>query len=235
MSWRRPSNRSSRLALPSGPSNTYSFSTASHGIRRRLAASASRARVNSFSFTSSCWRAASHSGGDTILERFISLASVTRSISFTFILLSFDLVCFFLSAKLAHHKSGQSAARRRAGSDQSRIRQADRTHRVSSFLSCRFAYASSPNTRPGDRAILPKTCDILPPTARPVSAAWLPTLFRARAHSGDAGAALLFPARANVLRQPATTSHVAAPDGSRIYRRVQDAPGCAGASDRRGR
>src|SRR5438552_3642008 len=54
------------LALPLGPSNAYSFSTASHGIRRRSAASASRARVNSFSLTSSCWRAASHSCGDTI-------------------------------------------------------------------------------------------------------------------------------------------------------------------------
>src|ERR671919_1014552 len=60
MSCVRPSNRSSRLALPSGPSKSYSFSTASHGIRRRWAASASRARVNSFSFTRSCSRAASH-------------------------------------------------------------------------------------------------------------------------------------------------------------------------------
>src|SRR5215813_11929020 len=58
---RRPSNRSSRLALPLGPSNSYFFSTASHGIRRRSAASASRAWVSSFSFTRSCWRAASHS------------------------------------------------------------------------------------------------------------------------------------------------------------------------------
>src|SRR5437879_10369091 len=76
MSWRRPSNRSSRLALPSGPSNTYSFSTASHGIRRRSAASASRARVNSFSFTSSCWRAASHSCGETIGGSVLSLSFV---------------------------------------------------------------------------------------------------------------------------------------------------------------
>ena len=52
--------------MPSGPSNSYAFSTASHGIRRRSAASASRARVSSFSFTSSCWRAASHSGSVTI-------------------------------------------------------------------------------------------------------------------------------------------------------------------------
>src|SRR5215217_1819996 len=52
--------------MPSGPSNWYALSTASHGIRRRSAASASRARVSSFSFTSSSWRAASHASGDTI-------------------------------------------------------------------------------------------------------------------------------------------------------------------------
>src|SRR5215469_8561326 len=62
---RRPSNRSSRLTLPRGPSNSYAFSTAIHGIRRRSAASASRARISAFSFTSICWRAASQSCGDT--------------------------------------------------------------------------------------------------------------------------------------------------------------------------
>src|SRR5262245_40900306 len=71
ISWRRPSNRSSRLAFPFGPSNTYSFSTACHGIRRRSAASASRARVTAFSFTSSCCRADSHSSGETIGGVFI--------------------------------------------------------------------------------------------------------------------------------------------------------------------
>src|SRR5256714_5292458 len=122
MSCRRPSNRSSRLALPLGPSNSYFFSTASHGIRRRSAASASRARVNSFSFTSNFWRAASHSCDETILGRLIWLASVSRSISFTFILFSSALVHFFLSVNFVHHKSGQSAARGRTGGDQRRIR-----------------------------------------------------------------------------------------------------------------
>src|SRR5262249_41227888 len=75
MSCRRPSNRSSRLALPSGPSNAYSFSTESHGIRRRSAASASRARVTCFSFTSSRWRAASHSSGVTIGGVFIVVSA----------------------------------------------------------------------------------------------------------------------------------------------------------------
>jgi hypothetical protein len=52
----------------------------------------------------------------------IWFASVSRSISFTFILFSSGLVCFFPSVKLVHHKSGQSAARGRTGGDQSRIR-----------------------------------------------------------------------------------------------------------------
>ena len=85
ISWRRPSNRSSRLALPFGPSNSYSLSTASHGIRRRSAASASRARVNAFSLTSSSCRADSHSSGDTIGGVFIagspSSASSSRHLS----------------------------------------------------------------------------------------------------------------------------------------------------------
>src|SRR5579863_8254128 len=59
-------NNSSRPTLPLGPSNAYFLSTASQGIRRRSAASASRQRVKAFSFTRSCWRAASHSCGDTI-------------------------------------------------------------------------------------------------------------------------------------------------------------------------
>src|SRR5918995_5603557 len=49
-----------------GPSKRYSFSTTILGIRRRLAASASRARVSLFSSTSSSWQAASHSCGVTI-------------------------------------------------------------------------------------------------------------------------------------------------------------------------
>src|SRR5215469_6789048 len=66
MSCLRPSNRSTRLPRPAGPSNSYCFSTESQGIRRRSAASASLARVSSFSLTSSCWRAASHSCDVTI-------------------------------------------------------------------------------------------------------------------------------------------------------------------------
>src|SRR5947207_15989576 len=126
MSWRRPSNRSSSLALPSGPSNTYSFSTASHGIRRRSAASESRARVNSFSFTSSCWRAASHSFGDTIFGGFNW--SFFFSTSLVFILVVHCLYVFAAFVKLAEHECGHSSAGRRAGGYESNVGDACRTH-----------------------------------------------------------------------------------------------------------
>src|SRR5260370_8443166 len=62
---RRAWNKWTRLPLPLGPSNSYFFPTAIHGIRRRSAASASREQVKAFSFTRSCWRATCHSCGDT--------------------------------------------------------------------------------------------------------------------------------------------------------------------------
>src|SRR4029077_8790641 len=156
---RRPSNRSSRLALPFGPSNSYSFSTASHGIRRRSAASASRARVNSFSFTSSCWRAASHSCGDTILERFICFFST--SISCTFICVSSDF-CFFIPSKKLTQDERQSSTGRRTGGRQRHGCYAYRTHGVRFFLSSPCYFFLGP--RAGDQAILPRTCDTLLPT-----------------------------------------------------------------------
>ncbi|MNQ87797.1 hypothetical protein D3C85_1030360 [compost metagenome] len=76
MSWRRPSKSSARLTWPAGPSKVYVLSTAIHGMRRRSAASASRARVWAFSFTSSCWRAASQASGDTTGGVFMSLLDV---------------------------------------------------------------------------------------------------------------------------------------------------------------
>src|ERR687894_700033 len=60
--------REANASVTSGafrPSKLYSFSTAIHGIRRRSAASASRARVCSFSWTSSSSRAVFHSSGET--------------------------------------------------------------------------------------------------------------------------------------------------------------------------
>src|SRR5258708_25647665 len=76
----RRSNRSSRLTLPLGQSNSYFFSTAIHGIRRRSAASASREWVKAFSFTRSCCRAASHSCCDTIGGLFIARCSFDCSL-----------------------------------------------------------------------------------------------------------------------------------------------------------
>src|SRR5205823_955589 len=126
------------LALPLGPSNSYAFSTASHGIRRRSAASASRARVNSFSFTSSRCRAASHSCGDTILGRFILLASVSRSISFNFILFSSGLLSL-LFLKFVQGERYYSAARCRASGSQCHACYTRRAHLLRrSFLSRPF-------------------------------------------------------------------------------------------------
>src|ERR1035438_8932809 len=90
---RRPSNKSSRLALPLGPSNSYFVSTAIQGIRRRSAASASRERVKAFSFTSSCWRAASHSCCDTIGGVFIAICSLPCSMSLSLLVAILFLLC----------------------------------------------------------------------------------------------------------------------------------------------
>src|SRR5262249_2951639 len=85
--WLRPSKRPSRLTLPLGPSNSYFFSTAIHGIRRRSAASASRERVKAFSFKRSCCRAASHSCSDTIAGVFIATFPFGCSLSLSLSLL----------------------------------------------------------------------------------------------------------------------------------------------------
>src|SRR5262249_8041785 len=91
---RRPSNRSSRLTLPWGPSNSYAFSTAIHGIRRRSAARASRARIRVFSFTSICWRAASQASGDTIGGVFIPRCPLWSCMSLA-LFLSMCLSCSY--------------------------------------------------------------------------------------------------------------------------------------------
>src|ERR1700722_20014275 len=103
----RSSNKSSRLTLPLGPSNSYFFSTAIQGIRRRSAARASRERVRAFSFTRSCCRAVSHSCCDTIGGGFIARCPFACSL-FVDIFISpyyldlerFLLLCYF-SGKLS--------------------------------------------------------------------------------------------------------------------------------------
>src|ERR1700675_5027786 len=94
ISCRRPSNKSSRLTLPLGPSNSYLLSTASQGIRRRSAASPSRERVKAFSFTRSCWCAASHFSCDTIGGVFIARCPFPCSLSLSLLLAILFLLCF---------------------------------------------------------------------------------------------------------------------------------------------
>src|SRR5215469_2541657 len=132
MSCLRPSNKSSRLTLPLGPSNSYSFSTATHGIRRRSAASASRAWVNFFSFTSSCWCAASHSPDETILGEFISSLSFLTSL--IFILAVLCLYLFVAPVKLAEYERGHSSAGRHASGDECKVRETNWAHRAPRFV-----------------------------------------------------------------------------------------------------
>src|SRR5260370_39628125 len=96
INWGRPLNRSRRLTLPLGPSNSYFLSTASQGIRRRSAASASRERVKAFSFTRSCWRAVSHSCGDTIGGVLIARCPFPCSLSL-FLLVAILFLLYFLN------------------------------------------------------------------------------------------------------------------------------------------
>src|SRR5438445_7676111 len=131
---------SRKLALPLGPSNSYFFSTANHGIRRRSAASASRAWVNSFSFASSCWRAASHSFGDTILGGFILSFFVSTSLVFIFVI--FCLYLFAAPVKTPKYERGYSSTGRRADGHESNISDARGTH--VGFLSLRFPFLRWP-------------------------------------------------------------------------------------------
>src|SRR4029450_7193330 len=74
-SWLRPSKRSASVNLPSGASKTYCLSTFTQGSARRSAASRSRDRVSSFSFTKSALRASSHSVRVTICGLFMTFSS----------------------------------------------------------------------------------------------------------------------------------------------------------------
>src|SRR5215469_8901835 len=73
MSWSRPSNMSSRLTGPVGPSNTYSFSTLTAGSSRRRSLTLASALAACSSAASSSLRSASHSSADTIRGTLIVL------------------------------------------------------------------------------------------------------------------------------------------------------------------
>src|SRR5579863_2765084 len=88
-------NKSSRPTLPLGPSSSYFLTTASQGIRRRSAASASRERVKAFSFTRSCCHAASHSFCDTIEGVFIARCTFSCSLSLSLLVAILFLLIVF--------------------------------------------------------------------------------------------------------------------------------------------
>src|SRR5438067_6520741 len=81
--------------------------------------------VNSFSFTTSCWRTASHSFCDTILECFASSFFFSTDL---FILVVLCLYLIVALVKFAEHERGRSSAGRRAGGHDSNVCDAYRTH-----------------------------------------------------------------------------------------------------------
>src|SRR5215469_14254367 len=114
----RPSNKSDKPTLPLGPSNSYFFSTSVQGIRRRSAANRSRERVNAFSFTRSCCRAASHSRSETIGGVLIALRLLPCSLFFSLlVVISFSpyifislLNCFLKQSEAIGSKKGSELA-----------------------------------------------------------------------------------------------------------------------------
>src|SRR5580658_8513945 len=71
-------------------------------MRRRSAASASREWVKAFSFTSSCWRAASHSCCDTIGGVFIARCPFPCSLSLSLLVAILFLLCFLKQTDTIH-------------------------------------------------------------------------------------------------------------------------------------
>src|SRR4029077_18330830 len=83
---------------------SYALSTASHGIRRRSAASASRERVKAFSFRRSCRRAASHSCCDTIGGVFIARRHFPCSLSLSLLVAILFLLCLLKQTETIRRK-----------------------------------------------------------------------------------------------------------------------------------
>src|SRR5205823_63471 len=136
----------------------------------------------------------------------------------------------FSSKKFVQRERNHSPAGRRAGRKQYHVGQTCRTHTITLLLSFLVVRSLFPGTPPNGRAILPRICDILRPTAQPVSVASPLTSFHARVRNAGAEAVPLSPARANVLKRPATTWRAAGPGASRTYRRAPGGPGSGGGS-----
>src|SRR5438874_3830713 len=135
---------------------------------------------------------------------FRSLSFRVPSLSVSF---RFPLIRFVLSPimKFVRGKGDQAAARGGAGRDQREIGDAYRAHRVispPSHVTIRWFF---PERRPTDRAIPPRICGILPPTARPLSMVWLPIAFHERGHTAGVEAGLPFPGRGDALKSRAAT------------------------------
>src|ERR1700719_397860 len=132
ITWLRPSNRSAKVSLPPGPSNTYLFSTRSQGNSRRCRLSSSRSRVNSFSFVNNCFRAASHCAFDVTFGFAVLLVTEVAIVvsPFLFILVmkhSRDIS----RPKTSHHQRRQSPTRRTPRAHRRATHQAHWTHRCS--------------------------------------------------------------------------------------------------------
>src|SRR5438874_7747649 len=91
---------------------------------------------------------------------------------------------------------------------------------------------SVPDKRPAGRRILPRTCDIPRPTARPASAALLPTAFDAHGRSAGAGVVLPSPAPATVSKSRAATWNEVWPDRLRSGHLGLVVPASGAGSDR---
>src|SRR5205814_8865729 len=117
-------------------------------------ATASRAWLHSFSFTASCWRAASHYFSESILGSFI--CSFSFSISLVFILVVLCLIFFAAPVKIPKHERGNSSAGRRAGGNNGNVSDASGTHVVFSlyfvflFSDGRFSFSKYSARRSSD-------------------------------------------------------------------------------------
>src|SRR5437667_673078 len=142
--------------------------------------------VNSFPFTTSCWRTASHSFCDTILECFTSCFFFSTGL---FILVLLCLYSFGTLIKFVEHERGHSSAGRRARGHESNVGDACGTHVGSPFISFSFFPMAGSHFRdigPVDRATPARTCDTPPPTGRPAGAVWHRVAFREPGHGACA-------------------------------------------------
>src|ERR1700730_1967994 len=129
INWLRPSNRSASVSFPFGPSNTYFFSTRSHGNSRRWRLTSSRSRVNSFSLVNSALRAASHCAGDVTFEFSLLFVTDVAIVIFPFLVVFESKLFRVISRpKTSHHPRRQCSRRRNSRGHRRNTHQAHWTH-----------------------------------------------------------------------------------------------------------